>query len=219
MPGQKCRGAFQTEGRKRCLQRCHPVYRRCKITFIYFIILFDAPCEIIYLDFLMHSQSWYELLLHHSHKLVSHWDHIQETFKNNLFLNTKCKKCIRITDWVFCFRDFKPSGAPQAWLLIWKNKLVIGSGLWKTVINLPGKRRLSLCLLPTSLSANKKTGLPVGMETVLREGCSVMESRTAMTVQMKMLAVSDAYVRVSIYIYCHKFINAWYYPSNSYIVK
>eukprot|EP00091_Calanus_sinicus_P023314 TRINITY_DN7800_c0_g1_i1.p1 TRINITY_DN7800_c0_g1~~TRINITY_DN7800_c0_g1_i1.p1 ORF type:complete len:177 (-),score=41.18 TRINITY_DN7800_c0_g1_i1:22-552(-) len=28
MPGQKCRGAFQTEGRKRCLQRCHPVYRR-----------------------------------------------------------------------------------------------------------------------------------------------------------------------------------------------
>ena len=130
----------------------------------------------------------------------SHWDHIQETFKNNLFLNTKCKNCIQIyiLNTLLCFRDFKPSGALQAWLLIWKNKLVTGSGLWKTVINLPGKRRLNLFWSLMNLFVHKKIGWPAGMGIVSKEDFSVMELRTVMTVQMKMPVVSNAYIKYTI---------------------
>ena len=85
-------------------------------------------------------------------------------------------------------RVCKPSVVLPVWLLTLRSKPVIGRIPSKTVMPKPRRKRWSLSSSPMNLCAKKISWL-AEMAIALNEGCFATTKKTAMTAQMKMLAV------------------------------
>ena len=92
------------------------------------------------------------------------------------------------TSCLLFYRVYKPSVARPVWLLTLRSKPVIGRIPSKTVMPKPRKRRWSLSSSLMSLCARKISWL-VETAIALSEDSFAMVKKTAMTDQMKMLAV------------------------------
>ena len=185
LSGQKRRRAVQTESWQRCLQRCYPVHGSRKMLIFFFL---KKTFPILSLtsvgrccNFNMYPSGTFPTIQSHR---------IQETIFFRARNVPRCNLYKRCATIVACFRGSKQSGVHPAWRSIWKNKLVIGSGLWKTVINLLARRKWSHSWWLTSPSALRRTGWLVETATVSKEACSVTVSRIAMTALMKTPVVS-----------------------------
>ena len=100
---------------------------------------------------------------------------------------------VRFSKNMIMSRVCKPSDALLVWLLTWRSRLVTGSGLWRTVISWPGRRRSSRSWSPTSRSAPTSTSWLAVTVSVLPRISSVTVKRTVLMVQMRTFAVRHYY--------------------------